>query len=59
MVRFVSFETNPFQTFSIGAAIGYGLGKASSPQQEPRVPQTVVAPVIGRRGGGALVNIRF
>jgi hypothetical protein len=41
-----------------GAAIGYAIGKTSSPQYASPVPRTVVAPVIGRRGGGVLVTIR-
>jgi hypothetical protein len=42
-----------------GAAIGYGIGKASSPQRAPQVPRTVVAPVVGRRGGGLVVSVRY
>jgi hypothetical protein len=42
-----------------GAAIGYGIGKATSPQHAPQVPRTVVAPVVGRRGGGLVVTVRY
>ena len=42
-----------------GAAIGYGIGRASAPQYAAPVPRTVVAPVIGRRGGGLVVSVRY
>jgi hypothetical protein len=42
-----------------GAAIGYGLAKASAPQVASPVPGTFIAPVIGRRGGGVVMTIRY
>jgi len=41
-----------------GAAIGYGIGRASSPQHAP-VPRILVAPAIGRRRGGAVITVRY
>ena len=42
-----------------GAAIGYGIGKASSPQYASPVPRTVIAPVRGRGGGGVVMSVRY
>jgi hypothetical protein len=42
-----------------GTAIGYGIAKASSPQFAPAVPRTVIAPVVGRRGGGLVMTVRY
>ena len=42
-----------------GAAIGHGIGKATSPQHASPVPRTVIAPVVGRRGGGMVMTVRY
>ena len=42
-----------------GAGIGYAIAKASSPQYASPVPRTVVAPVVGRRGGGVVMTVRY
>jgi hypothetical protein len=42
-----------------GAAIGYGLGKAASPQYASPVPRTAIAPVVGRRAGGVVMTVRY
>jgi hypothetical protein len=43
----------------VGAAVGGLIGHASSPQTAPRVPHTVVAPVVGRHGGAVMVRVRY
>jgi hypothetical protein len=42
-----------------GAAIGHGIDKATSPQHASPVPRTVIAPVVGRRGGGMVMTVRY
>jgi len=44
---------------ALGAVIGFGINKASRPQYAPAVRRTVIAPVIGRSGGGVVLSVRY
>ena len=43
----------------VGSLVGKLIGSAASPQSAPRVSHTFVTPVIGRRGGGVVVSVRY
>lgn len=42
----------------VGGLVGNLVDRAF-PQSAPRVPHSVVTPVIGRRGGGVVVSVRY
>lgn len=43
----------------VGAIAGYAVGSAIAPQRGPRPHETYVTPVVGRRGGGMMVSVRY